>query len=252
MYTFFLPFLLFVMGVAPAGDGGPGSATPDDPVRLVEILGPRTLGAGAVGHFRARVADRSARPVTYLWDLGDGTLSVGALVSYVYATPGTYTVTVVARNAVGRDTLRVPVLVTTPPAQPDTVQQGGEGENEVKASVAKAANERARWFRTTVPRTALYGGRGLASEKGGYTWVVATDLWAERAHARMLRYRLRGFRADVYVDAAGRGSPAHRIVLGQFTTKQEALAARSWLPDDATSAWLLALEGAAEPLSGEQ
>jgi hypothetical protein len=243
MYTFLLPVLLFTMGVVPADDGHVHAATPDNPVRLVEIVGPRTLEVGAVGHFRARVSDRSARPVNYLWDLGDGTLSVGALVSYAYATPGPYTVTVVARNAAGRDTLEVPVYVEEGPVRADSAESTSGKERSVTAGAPREieAADVPRRPGDTVPRNALYGGGGIVGETGGYAWVVATDLWAERARTRVLRYRLRGFRADVYVDTAGRGSPAHRVVLGQFTTRAEALAARPWLPEEARGAWLLEL-----------
>ena len=189
-----------------------------------------------MGHFRARVSDRSARPVNYLWDLGDGTLSVGALVSYAYATPGVYTVVVVARNAAGRDTLKVPVYVEEASVQVGLVEAVSDNEGAAPAGPASdeiQAADPPRRLGVTVPRKALYGGGGMVAETGGYTWVVATDLWAERARARMLRYRLRGFRADVYVDTGGWGSPAHRVVLGQFTTRTEALAARPWLPEEA-------------------
>jgi len=74
--------------------------------------------------------------------------------------------------------------------------------------------------------------------------VVRSDLWRERAHDRMRVYRLRGFRADVCVDTSGWGSPAHRVVVGQFKTRAEAEVARRWLPADATSPWLLTLDGA--------
>jgi len=247
MYTFLLPFLILMMGVAPADDRHVQVATPDDPVRLVEVVGPRTLEAGAVGHFRARVSDRSARPVNYLWHLGDGTLSVGALVSYAYATPGAYTVAVVARNAAGRDTLKVPVYVEEASAQVGLVEAVSDNEGAAPAGPASGetqAAEPSRRSGVTVSRKALYGGGGMVAETGGYTWVVATDLWAERARARMLRYRLCGFRADIQVDTAGRGSPAHRVVLGQFATRTEALAARPWLPEEARGAWLLELASA--------
>jgi hypothetical protein len=230
--------------------------SPSKPVRLLELVGPRTIEAGAVGHFRARVSEESARPVNFLWDLGDGTLSMGALVSYAYATPGAYTITVVARNATGRDTLKAPIHVTTPVVRPDTAK--GKPEKKTAAPVAAsvpikgAGGESPRRSRVTVPREALYGSGGIAPETGGYTWVVKTDLWAERVRDQMLRYRLRGFRADVYVDTSGRGSPAHRIVLGQFETRTEALAARPWLPHDAMAPWLLELDPEPIPASVER
>jgi hypothetical protein len=80
-------------------------------------------------------------------------------------------------------------------------------------------------------------------DAGGFTWVLRTDLWAERAQDLMLHHRLRGLRADVVVDTTGLGSPAYRVVAGQFATPDEALAARAWLPDEAPYPWLLELPG---------
>jgi hypothetical protein len=80
-------------------------------------------------------------------------------------------------------------------------------------------------------------------DAGGFTWVLRTDLWAERAQDLMLYHRLRGLRADVVVDTTGPGSPAYRVVAGQFATPDEAFAARAWLPDEASHSWLLELPG---------
>ena len=211
-----------------------------EPVRLVEIVEPETVSAGTVRHFRARIADGAGRPVNYLWDLGDGTLSIGSLVSHAYSTPGTYTVSVVARNPIGADTLRTGVRVAPAPSMSDTVVAAPIEETELAEAVEKASPSSGRRG-LTVPRTALFGSGGLSLENGGYAWVLATDLWAERARDRMRVYRLQGYRADIYVDTTGRGSPAHRIVVGQFATVGQARAARPWLPDDAANVWLLKL-----------
>ena len=211
-----------------------------EPVRLLQIVEPETLPARAVGHFRARIADGAGQPVNYLWDLGDGTLSIGALVSHAYSAPGTYAVSVVARNAISADTLRTQIRVAPAPSAPDTVVAAPIEETESAEAVEKASPSSGRRG-LTVPRTALFGSGGLSLEKGGYTWVLATDLWAERAQDRMRIYRLQGYRADIYIDTTGRGSPAHRIVVGQFATAGQARAARPWLPDAAANVWLLEL-----------
>jgi PKD repeat protein len=49
--------------------------------------------------------------VVYTWDFGDGRSGVGPLVSYIYETPGTYTVTVTAHNGVGSQTATTTVNV---------------------------------------------------------------------------------------------------------------------------------------------
>ena len=219
------------------------SPSEDGPVQLVDIVAPSALEAGTVGHFRAQVAPESLRPVNYLWDLGDGTLSVGTLVSHIYATPGTYTVSVTAQNARGRDTLHTEVAVEVPPEPADEaettravrpVSETAPDEDEEDVSTPAAP-------RATFSRTALFGGGGIEESDGGFTWVLASDLWEERARDRMLYHRLRGVRADVAVDTVGTGSPAYRVVAGQFATEAEALAARAWLPDGSTGVWLLDL-----------
>ena len=43
-------------------------------------------------------------PITFSWDLGDGTVAAGAMVSHTYAVPGIYTVTLTATNECGEDT----------------------------------------------------------------------------------------------------------------------------------------------------
>lgn len=213
------------------------------PIDLVDISAPTRLSVGAVGHFRVQVSETTSQPVNYLWDLGDGTLSMGSPVSHVYAAPGQYTVTVVGRNANAEDTLRATVTVADsvsapvqwPPeiSQPVSIEDRGTAVEEV---APENAPEPVR-----VSRSDLYGSGGLRSAEGAYTWVVRSDLWGERARDQMLRYRLRGFRTDVYVDSTGRGSPAYRVVVGQFSTSAEAVAVRPWLPDTKT-AWLLKVE----------
>lgn len=223
------------------------SASSDRPVRLVDIAAPTTLDAGSVGHFRAQVAPESLRPVNYLWDLGDGTLSVGALVSHVYTTPGTYTLSVTARNARGRDTLTAQITVAAPTEQASVsapvAAPAADRKAVVTASDPRGPEPVPAPARVTFPRTALFGGGGVAEDAGGFTWVLRTDLWAERAEDLMLHHRLRGLRADVVVDSTGPGSPAYRVVAGQFATSEEALAARPWLPEGVTHTWLLDLSG---------
>ena len=239
-------FLLsLLLGLPAAGQSVSSSA--DRPVRLVDIAAPTALNAGSVGHFRAQVAPESLRPVNYLWDFGDGTLSVGTLVSHAYATPGTYTLTVTARNARGRDTLSAQVMVATPTERAAVPPAAAEAKPTPKtvilASDGREAPATSPPARVTFSRAALFGGGGVDEDAGGFTWVLRTDLWAERAQDLMLFHRLRGLRADVVVDTTGPGSPAYRVVAGQFATPDEAFAARAWLPDEASHSWLLELPG---------
>ncbi len=242
----FLFLASLLPGVSAVGQTAAPSA--DRPVRLVDIAAPRTLDAGGVGHFRAQVAPESMRPVNYLWDFGDGTLSVGTLVSHAYTSPGTYTLMVTARNERGRDTLTAQVTVEVPREDAGVESPTSAAPASAPEEAAAPSDERgpddtaAPARRVTFSRTALFGGGGVTHETGGVTWVLASDLWAERARDRMLYHRLRGLRADVVVDTTGRGSPAYRVVVGQFASEDEALAARAWLPDETDHAWLLKLE----------
>ncbi len=239
----FFPLLLLAF-YPPCASGQSRLATAStDPVRLVEIIGPQTLTAGMVVHFRARAIEGAAQPVNYRWDLGDGTESIGSLVSHVYSAPGRYTLTVIARNETSADTLQTQVRVLPPVLESvdPEVEAGEEPELERVASTVQT-----RPVRHSVSQSLLFGSGGISPENGGYTWVLGTDLWPERAQERMRIYRLQGFRADIVEDISGRGSSAHRIVAGQFTTPDEALAARPWLPKEATGVWLLPLSRAAD------
>lgn len=235
--------LLLGLLTAPVVFGQSRSSTPEPTaVRLVPLSEPSTLEVSAIGHFRARIAPSASRPVNYLWDLGDGTLSIGSLVSHAYSRPGDYEVTVIARNEAGSDTLRSRVKVVPKEPRVDTVVTS-EAVTDVRPaltsdSVAPALSSLPS--SAGVSRSALFGS-GIAPERGGYTWVVASDLWGERAQTRLLSYRLRGLRSDVYVESEGAGSPVHRIVVGHFHTVEEALVARAWLPSDVKAAWLLDL-----------
>lgn len=150
------------------------------------------------------------------------------------------------RNNVGADTLRASVTVDVPPPEaPEPVPVTAKARRSDEATdPPPTVTSASRPPHVTVSRAAIFGAGGVAVEQGGYTWVVQSDLWDARARDRMLVYRLRGFRSDVYVDTSGRGSPAYRIVIGQFKTRAEAQVARRWLPADATAPWLLTLDGA--------
>lgn len=229
--------------MAPVAFGQSRPSTLQSPaVRLGPISGPSTLEVSTIGHFRVGIAPSSSRPVNYLWDLGDGTLSIGALVSHAYSKTGDYEVTVVARNDAGSDTLFSRVTVVPAAPRVDTAETSG-GVADVRPASTSNSDPPALSSSpssTRVSRSALYGS-GIAPERGGYTWVVGSDLWGARAQSRVLSYRLRGLRAETYVKGAGSGSPAHRIVVGQFQTVEEALVARAWLPSDVIAAWLLDL-----------
>ncbi|MFI5121136.1 MAG: PKD domain-containing protein, partial [Thermoanaerobaculia bacterium] len=80
---------------APTGDSVPGAA-------IVPLAGGGTVNAGAAVHFVATVAQLDPNdPTTTSWDFGDGTGGVGSPVDHPFASPGTYVVTLIVRDALG-------------------------------------------------------------------------------------------------------------------------------------------------------
>ncbi|MGC9025187.1 MAG: PKD domain-containing protein, partial [Chloroflexia bacterium] len=58
-------------------------------------------------------------PITYTWDLGDGTLAGGAMISHTYTVPGSYPVVLTATNCEGAGVATAThTLVVTPPCEP--------------------------------------------------------------------------------------------------------------------------------------
>lgn len=238
--------LLFIFGLlaflAPRADAqSDGTTSSSAAVHLVEIAGPRTVDVGAVAHFRARRAVPSTRPVDYLWDFGDGTLSVGPLVSYIYSTPGNYTIQVVGRNTAGADTLTARLQVRLAENRSTTESMSQEAPAPSPVSSPSSPPNLVPAKKATVSRSTLFGPGGVSPSDGGYTWVVGSELWAARAKDQMLVYRLRGLRADIYVDREGPGSPAYRIIIGQFPTEEEARVGQAWIASDLKTRWLLSL-----------
>lgn len=208
------------------------------PMRFVEIISPETVQANAVATFRARVNNYASRPVRVQWDFGDGTLSVGTMIAHRYAAPGTYEVTVYGRNPGGIDTASVQVVVDPAPAT--------ETDDASVPAVAARADEPSsrsprRVFPRSVDRSSLFDAGTVRPSDGGYAWLVASDLVRDRAERRMLRFRLEGLRASLYTDTSGPGSPAYRVLVGQFDTPEDALRSRDWLPDDVPSLQLIDL-----------
>ena len=69
--------------------------------------------------------------------------------------------------------------------------------------------------------------------------MIATFLNQALAEKFVQQYRQLGNRAGVLIDTKGLGSTAYRVVLGQFATERDALAARRQLPRDIRSAAIL-------------
>ena len=64
-------------------------------------VGDRTVDEGQALFFDASGSTDNVAVVSYSWDLGDGTMSAAASVSHVYASPGTYAVTLTVSDGAG-------------------------------------------------------------------------------------------------------------------------------------------------------
>lgn len=202
-----------------------------NPVRLLELHGPRTLVEGEVANYRARASQGSTRPIGFLWDFGDGIASEGSLVAHRYDAPGTYTVEVVAYNVAGRDTMKTQVTVSARPevtATP-TVRDVAPRPRAAPEATAEAPPAPAPRISRKRVREALFSHTAILPATDGYTWILASDLWKERLNRQMLRYRLQGLRVEIMTDTTGTGSPVHRIIAGHFPTVGQALLARSMM-----------------------
>jgi len=241
---------LVLAGLAPSAWGQEVDRTA--PVEILTYYGPGQSHVGAVENFRVRINETSARPVVYLWDFGDGTLSQGSLVAHRYQSPGTYPVVVVARNDVGSDTLRASIRILPAPAVAEAPPEASrEGRNTPGASRQSTSAERSRRGpppASTPDPASLYlqGAGGVAAEASGFSWILASGLSAEQLNEPELRYRLQGYRADVIEDRAGLGSPIYRLLLGHFPTIDAAMDARPQLPLEAAHPILYAFSPDAE------
>ena len=94
---------------APTGDSTPAAA-------IGPLQGGGTVDAGTAVHFVANVTELDPKdPVTVTWDFGDGTTGAGTTADHTYALPGTYVVTLRARDSLGFvSTSTMTVTVTTP------------------------------------------------------------------------------------------------------------------------------------------
>ena len=80
--------------------------TVNDVAPTATLTGPASAGVGTAQSFKASATDVSpavqAAGFTYAWTFGDGSSGTGATPSHTYATAGTYTVTVTAKDEYGK------------------------------------------------------------------------------------------------------------------------------------------------------
>jgi len=88
------------------------------PVELHPIEGPLRVYRGETVRFTARATDASSLPITYAWELGDGTKTGGLVAEHTYRLEGDYRVNVRAENAAGHDTETLQITVEERPVAP--------------------------------------------------------------------------------------------------------------------------------------
>jgi len=118
------------------------------------LVVPATATAGATVALAAAATD-ALSPVTLTWDFGDGSGATGDSVNHVFGAPGTFTVTLTARDGAGNASTRSATIVVT--AAPTAGDGGGGAAAEPDrtapvVSVLRSANAR---FRAGARATAL-------------------------------------------------------------------------------------------------
>lgn len=204
-------------------------------VRIVQIYGRTRLETGQEENYRARVNDRAARPITFRWSMGDGTLAEGNNVAHRYTRPGRYRVIVTARNARGIDTDSTFVTVTAAPRQV-TVK-----DDPASDPTPSSRNASARTATPSVSReSAVRSTATIDWDRGGYTLMVGTFTDARQAENHALALRRDGYRTGIVVDERDGMSTVYRVVVGQFETGDAAAAERRLMVQrNMPGAWLV-------------
>jgi len=97
----------------PLGFGVTFSLTTPTAPELVALNVPSEVPVDTAVTFTATVnEDEAARPLDRQWTFGDGTEGAGSTVTHTYSRPGTYTVSVAARNEAGEATAATTITVT--------------------------------------------------------------------------------------------------------------------------------------------
>uniref|UniRef100_A0A2K5RXR8 Polycystin-1-like protein 1 n=1 Tax=Cebus imitator TaxID=2715852 RepID=A0A2K5RXR8_CEBIM len=94
------------------------------------LMSPSSALVNASVAFECRI--NFGTDVAYLWDFGDGTVSLGSsFSSHVYSREGEFTVEVLAFNNVSASTLRKQLFIVCKPCQPPLVKNMGPGKIQI-------------------------------------------------------------------------------------------------------------------------
>lgn len=105
-----------------ARSGGGGGGSGGTPKAVIDCAVREANSPASVLFSARRSFDPAGQPLSFAWAFGDGTLGSGSIVRHVYEREGTYTVTLLARNAarrvdIERYTLRVHGIGSAPVAR---------------------------------------------------------------------------------------------------------------------------------------
>ena len=255
--------LLIGSAACPPGASAQRLAEARKAVDITQVYFEPALATGHPATFRARIAPGAAPPIEYRWDFGDGGYGEGNGLMYRYARPGRYQVVVLARNRYGRDRDTVYVVVSAPsdglpleeppvdelptaePPQPAPASPVSTVTAETKANAkpVEASAEPVEASAEAAQAQAAPSLPFLAPPRKGYTWVVGTFLHREAAEASVQQLRSAGYRTGLIVeDETGAGSPAYRVIVGEYATTALALRDRDRLPRSPVSPWLQELK----------
>ncbi len=98
-----------------SNSGGSNTSLPGTTITVTEPpVAPTAAFSTTINHLSVNFTDQSSGtpPLTYAWDFGDGATSSQASPSHVYASAGTFPVTLTVTNSAGSDNQTQPVTVT--------------------------------------------------------------------------------------------------------------------------------------------
>lgn len=209
------------LGNADAAGGGQDSP----PLRIVSVDGPTAMGVGELVNFRVRIADGAERPIIHRWDMGDGTQSEGNNVSHRYKRPGHYRIIATVWNRSGNDTESLAVTVTDrrPVRLRLEVLRDSIGATSAAAMDPTPAKSNVPLNRDE----SLRGSEPINWSQAGYTLLAISASSRSAAEAAALKFRRKGYRSGIYLDDSRLGSAVFRVVVGQFGSELDAVAARN-------------------------
>lgn len=184
-------------------------------IRIDSLYGSRDIVVGEDENYRVRLAADAVWPIIYEWDMGDGVKSAGNNVVHHYTRPGYYTLRAVARNRYDADSTYIVIRVRP--------KSAADGRVVIPAPEARAD---ARPTATRLRSQASAAGE-TANSSEYYAWLIETHFSDAGAQAALKSYREKGIgSARVYVDRAGAGSVAYRVIVGSYFSTQSAVADR--------------------------